>query len=47
MRRGGVANGCAIGETVVLQPQPLRSGERDERASNDTTERVPLMLHAA
>jgi hypothetical protein len=47
MRRRNVANGCAIGETAVSQPLPLESGERDERASNDTTERVPLMLHAA
>jgi hypothetical protein len=28
MRRGGVANGCAIRETVGSKPLPLESGER-------------------
>jgi hypothetical protein len=28
MRRGGVANGCAIRETVGSKPLPLGSGER-------------------
>jgi len=28
LRRGGVANGCAIRETVVSKPLPLGSGER-------------------